>query len=268
MATLEENINRAIADFDNIKLAIESKNIEVGNAKTSEYADMITQIKDDQNYFIGMLEGSATEMVIPDGTGMIRKNAFTQMTNLKSVIIPGSVVTIDEYAFSSCTNLEEVEFNQGLQTIGNNAFHSCSKIIKLILPIGIKSIGTSAFRGCKLVNELVIPTGTTTLSSASFYGLSSLTRLEIPNTITQISNDTFYGCTNISEVILENGFNATNFNMSYFTLLTKDNLVAVINALYDRTGRETYKLTLGSTHLGKLTDEEKSIATDKNWILA
>lgn len=266
--TLEANINRVISDFDSIKFAIESRNIEVGNAKTSEYADMIMQIKDEQDYFIGFLEDSATKVVIPEGTSKIRPRAFIQMANLNSVVIPEGVVTISEYAFSSCTNLEEVEFNTGLETIGNSAFHSCIKLIKIVLPVGIKSIGVSAFRGCKLVDRLIIPSGTTTIGSSAFYGLSALTHLEIPNTITQISSDSFYACSGITELVVEDGFNASNLNISYFSLLTADDIVTVFDALYDRTGKESYNLILGSTHLSKLTDEQKAIATDKNWILA
>lgn len=268
MATLEENINRAISDFVSIKSAIESRNIEVGNAKTSEYADMITQIKDDPNYFIGMIEDSAVKIIIPDGTTKIRSRAFFQMSTLNSVVIPGSVLNINEYAFSSCTNLEEVEFNTGLETIGNSVFNSCSKIMRIVLPASIKSIGASAFKGCKLVSKLIIPNGTTTISSSAFYGLLALTHLEIPNTITQISSDSFYGCSNVTELVVEDGFNATNLNVSQFPLLTADDIVAVMEALYDRTGRETYTLILGSTHLANLTDEQKAIATDKNWILS
>ena len=268
MATLEENINRAIADFGSIKSAIESRNIEVGNARTSEYADMITQIKDDPNYFSGMIEDSSVKIIIPDGTTKIRSRAFFQMSTLNSIIIPGSVLNINEYAFSSCTNLEEVEFNTGLETIGNSVFYGCVKIMKIVLPTSIKSIGVAAFKSCKLVSELIIPNGTTTISSSAFYGLLALTHLEIPNTITQISGDSFYGCSNVTELVVEDGFNATSFNLSHFSLLTADDIVAVMNALYDRTGRETYILTLGSTHLAKLTDEQKAIATDKNWILS
>ena len=41
MASLAENITQAIADFDGIKTAIESKGVTVGNAPTSQYADKI-----------------------------------------------------------------------------------------------------------------------------------------------------------------------------------------------------------------------------------
>ena len=48
--------------------------------------------------------------------------------------------------------------------------------------------------------------------------------------------------------------------------LTHDSLMNVINEAADVTSSPK-TLTLGSTNLNKLTDEEKAIATNKGWIL-
>lgn len=48
--------------------------------------------------------------------------------------------------------------------------------------------------------------------------------------------------------------------------LTHDSLMVVINGL--QTVTETQTLTLGSTNLDKLTQEEKQVAIDKGWTLA
>ena len=45
-------------------------------------------------------------------------------------------------------------------------------------------------------------------------------------------------------------------------------MVAMFNSLKDLTGETTKTLTLGSTNLAKLSDEQKEIATSKNWTLA
>ena len=50
--------------------------------------------------------------------------------------------------------------------------------------------------------------------------------------------------------------------------LTHQSLLNALNGLYDLTGGTSQTLTLGSTNLAKLTDEEKAIATNKNWVLA
>lgn len=73
-----------------------------------------------------------------------------------------------------------------------------------------------------------------------------------------------YGLTNI---VIEGVIGtSTEFNGGR---LTHDSLMSIINALKDYAGSgTTYKLTLGATHLGKLTDEEKAIATQKGWTLA
>lgn len=61
---------------------------------------------------------------------------------------------------------------------------------------------------------------------------------------------------------------AKSFNISTCTALTHQSLLNILNGLYDLTGSTSQKLTLGSTNLAKLTDEEKAIATNKNWTLA
>ena len=50
-------------------------------------------------------------------------------------------------------------------------------------------------------------------------------------------------------------------------LITHESLLNVINKAADVTASPA-TLTLGSTNLAKLTDEEKAIATNKGWTLA
>ena len=57
-------------------------------------------------------------------------------------------------------------------------------------------------------------------------------------------------------------------NLSNCVNLTHDSLMNIINGLADLTDATAVTLTLGATNLAKLTDEEKAIATAKNWTLA
>lgn len=60
-----------------------------------------------------------------------------------------------------------------------------------------------------------------------------------------------------------------NFDISSSTNFTREALVEIINNCYDVTTlNKTAKLTMGSTNLAKLTDEDKLIATNKGWTLA
>ena len=63
--------------------------------------------------------------------------------------------------------------------------------------------------------------------------------------------------------------NATNaLKLSDSSKLTVESLLNVLNALKDNTGGTTYNIQLGSTNLKKLTDEQKAIATNKNYTLS
>ena len=72
----------------------------------------------------------------------------------------------------------------------------------------------------------------------------------------------------MKDVILGQGFNASGFDISSSTLYSVDTLVAMLEALADRTGETAYTLTIGTTNINKLTAEQRSIATNENWNLA
>lgn len=91
--------------------------------------------------------------------------------------------------------------------------------------------------------------------------------------ISVTTSDAFYGCTSLANF---GGLKDMkyNFSLSPCTALTEASLVNVLNGLYDYTGNKENPgtsqgtLTLGSTNLAKLTDEQKAIATSKGWTLA
>jgi hypothetical protein len=60
--------------------------------------------------------------------------------------------------------------------------------------------------------------------------------------------------------------NSLSTNISNLKSLPREQLIGLMNGLSKVTSTQT--LTLGSTLLAKLTDEDKKIATDKGWTLA
>ncbi|MEE0858721.1 MAG: leucine-rich repeat domain-containing protein [Acutalibacteraceae bacterium] len=267
MATLTENVNNAISDFDSIKSAIENCKVDVGNIPTSEYADKILDVNKNSDLLNSLVSGTAQSVELPQSVEEIRTYCFYNYTNLQSIKIPGSVKVVGSYAFVACKNLEYVCFENGVNTIGKEAFQACTKLTELELTESIETISYGAFKNCTGIKSVIIPNGVKTLGTLAFGYCSGITHLEIPNSITQIMVDSFYYCSNIVELTVEDGFNAGNFNLSYFTGLEVDTLLNVLNALADRTDTTSAVIIFGSTHLAKLTDEQKAIATDKNWIL-
>lgn len=79
----------------------------------------------------------------------------------------------------------------------------------------------------------------------------------------------FGSCFNIKDITLTGTLDVDlNLGGTNSTRITVDSLMSVINALVDLTGQVEKTQTIGSANLAKLTDEQKEIATNKNWILA
>lgn len=98
-----------------------------------------------------------------------------------------------------------------------------------------------------------------------FYNCSSLTtvpQLDM-SSVTDMSN-MFYKCSSLKSILMTGM--KTHFNISVSTNFEESDLVTILNNLATVTSTKT--LTMGSTNLAKLTDEEKAIATNKGWTLA
>lgn len=79
----------------------------------------------------------------------------------------------------------------------------------------------------------------------------------------------FSDCPYLTTITLTGTLDADYLDFSLgLKALTIDSLVSILDALKDRTEDTQYTLVLGESHLSKLTDEQKAIATNKNWILA
>ena len=141
------------------------------------------------------------------------------------------------------------------------------------------------------VNGLISYSDTSNVTNMSrmFYYCSSLTTIpQLDTSKVNIMGDMFYNCSSLTTVpqldvssvtdmsnmfkkcsslksILMTGMK-THFNISVSTNFEESDLVTILNNLATVTSTKT--LTMGSTNLAKLTDEEKAIATNKGWTLA
>lgn len=87
------------------------------------------------------------------------------------------------------------------------------------------------------------------------------------NTCSNLTN--FGGFENLGKAFKSN----YSIYMSSCTLLTHDSLMNVINNLYDinlnsNINNEICFLSIGSTNIAKLTEEEIAIATEKKWTVS
>ena len=125
-----------------------------------------------------------------------------------------------------------------------------------------------AFYGCSALTEIDgLDTRSITSASELFHGCSSLTAiystLDFSNVTSQIDT-TFTSCKSLVEVRFAGTINV-DVAMNGCPKLSVDSLLSLLNALCENAQDLTCKI--GSTNLGKLTDEQKAIATNKGWEL-
>ena len=88
------------------------------------------------------------------------------------------------------------------------------------------------------------------------------------STISNFGTNAFLNCVSLITIKIAPNFNIDKFDCHNAINLSHECLLEMLNNLIDLTGVTAKTLTLGAKNLAKLTDEEKLIATNKNWILA
>lgn len=201
-------------------------------------------------------------IIYGNGTGTSGAN-FTFSVDGKfqypeEVVIPNTVTSLQTTSllgFNGHPEQFKVSFgpNSVITSIPQQAFRY-SGLAEIILPPSITAVASYAFGGCGNLKKIVfnsIPTIDYMSPSAGnpFNGCTSLEDLQIPpdwTTNLYISAGTY----------------------SFTNVLTHDSMVAMFENLYDFTGDTAHSLTLGATNLARLSEEEKAIATAKNWTLS
>ena len=288
ISLLNESLSDKTSALSSIKNALIIKHCDITDSTpVSQYSDFISTLTDPVE-FMSFLGGSLTEFYVPAGTAKLRDYLFAGMTQLSSVIMPESVTEIGNYTFSRCTGLTSFSIPSNITKIGHYAFSECSSLTgEIVLPSGLTFLGSRAFErthitsinvpstittipyGCfqeSWLRTVFVSHGVVSLGSDAFYGCSSLATVYLPNTLTDNANQLFRSSNNLTCVVLENEFNASvNLSRGQYSV---DTIIAMLNALADRTGLTAKTLTLGQYNLSKLTSEQIAIATNKNWNLA
>ena len=152
--------------------------------KGAEYANSIWEVGDridalqtqDNSALIGLIDGTASNIIIPDGTNIIKEYKFYRMFELISISIPNSVTIIQDYAFAN-TNIKTIE-----------------------LPVNLKSIGAGAFTNTAF-ESIKIPSGVTKISGFLFY-MARLQYADISDGVETIQYGAFQQCNYLTSLIL------------------------------------------------------------------
>ena len=148
-------------------------------------------------------------------------------------------------------------------------FLSCSSLTSI--PLLDTSTVTSMyymFSNCSSLTSIPqLDTSNVTDMSGLFEYCTSLTSIPQLDT-SNVTNmtDMFSKCSSLTSIKMKNM--KVSFDISASTEFTREALLELINNCFDLTTlNKTATLTMGSTNLAKLTDEDKAIATAKGWTL-
>ena len=205
-------------------------------------------------------------------------NMFGECINLQSIpLFNTSSVTNMERMFSDCALLTSVPlFNTSSATNMSWMFMGCESLTTIPQLDTSKATDMSdMFKFC--TNLTTIPqldtSNATDISNLFYecYALKSIPLLDCGN-VTKIRN--IFGYYDLTTLTDLGGFKniKVNFDIQRAPNLTVQSLMNVINNLYDFRANgdstTTKTLTLGTTNLDKLTDEQKAVATNKGWQLS
>lgn len=247
---------------------------------------------------------SLTTLNIPSGVTKIGTYAFSASGSLDNLTIGDDAsYSLGEYCFNNNPRLTSAETVKKIlahanalgQSIFNackslpaeleapkvslRTFNECTSLVKVNVTgyLSTFNTGDAVFRGCTKLEEVTFAEGMITIGSSIFYGCKALKKVYLPSSITtsyqngltttSSSYYVFESCTALEDVQVGTGWNMS-LRLNVSSNLTVESMVAMFNNLKNLTDETAKTLTLGITNLAKLTDEQKAIATNKNWILA
>ena len=179
-----------------------------------------------------------------------------------------SNVTDMNHMFNGCTNLTTIPLlNTSNVTDMSSLFYGCTNLTTIPLLNTSKVIYMSImFYGCSSLTTVPLFDTINVINMASMFkectSLTTVPELDVSEVTT--FNDTFNRCSNLKSILMTGM--KVSFNISASTKFERTDLVTILNNL--ATVTTTKKLTMGSTNLAKLTDEDKAIAINKGWTLA
>ena len=225
------------------------------------------------------------EVSFPKLTSAGTNSMPTSCYNLKKLYMPELItctVTIGE----NCYSLKEIYIPKlkSASAVGSSSYtlevieapllesatigKNCYSLKEVYLP-NLKTLNTDSFLYTYSLTKAELPSLITI--NGTIFQSSAIEEFTFPETLVTFSrtDGAFSNCVNLRRLNLFEGWKFSGLNLTSCRSLEKESIVDMLNKLADvTTETSTYTLTLGTTNLAKITDEEKAIGTNKGWTIA
>ena len=205
-------------------------------ASTVEYKGVTMNVKNIKPYLA--YNNKFIKTLTIDNDGELADYAFTDCSNLETVVHGEKINRIGKGAFSGCKALTSlttsekttlsnvISISKNVNIIDDYAFKGCKAIKNVIfmdsdagLSLGANDIGsrynysgTPLFSDCPLdsvyIGRNIDYNSTKQYGYSPFYSNTSLRAVKITDKETEISENEFYGCTNLQRVVIGDGVTA------------------------------------------------------------
>ena len=206
--------------------------------------------------------------------GVISKDVSFLFNNCSSLkIVPQlnlNTATDASFLFTGCNSLEMIPIlDVSSSTSLESAFYGCYSLKKITqLDASSCTKFNEICYNCKALQSVSIITSNNVDSIKFYYTFRECNALQSVSLdfskMTTTDSYLFAFCYSLAELDITNM--KVSFSLSNSPMLSQSELVKVLNNL--ATVETTQTLTLGSTNLAKLTEEDIAIAQNKGWSVA
>ena len=116
----------------------------------------------------------------------IGQKAFSNATELTSIVLPGGITEINDFAFEKCTKLNSVVMPGTQVKFGQGTFFLCSEIENVTFGSDWTQIDLGVFRWANKIKEISIPAKVSKIYNIN--SLKGLTRVTVDNNNNQYSS--------------------------------------------------------------------------------
>lgn len=262
---------------------ITSFNNDLSNLQYAKGLFKLSKLQTFSGDLSNLIENAPSATNNPDEGLFYQSNLSSFQTTNLDKLVKGN------YMFYYCSNLKD--FNTELPNLeeGGSMFYYCSNLSSWNIELPKLTDSSNMFTSSGIINwNIDLPN--LTFSANMFSNCSNLETFTSNMPLLKSSNymfqynykltsftsdlssltsadGMFTSCSKLTNITLTGTLNC-DLRLSYSNNITVDSLMSVINALVDLTGQDSKTLTLGSTNLEKLSEEQKAVATNKNWVLS